>query len=1049
MLFRRSKIALRNDEMRPASEEDAEIIPFPEDHSHIVDAAPETEIESPTADAQADARGRIEIGPDIFESALERYASEGAHAAGLQDCVDFRPDGLHFTKARFDFEIPLASRRLDFALHFDNCVFHRPIDARWAKLDSLALHRCVLEKEFRGAALDARGNIDFVDTRSESQIDLSDARLKGDLILNRACLKYSDPEHAWWSPSDVRDGAALFCGGMHAHSVFMIRTESEGRIFLDSVRLAGIFKAANATLRLFKRVDDDGVLERDKPKGKIERWDHMALTMADAEVHGGVILGEEAWGTPEVPDTFKAVGQVNLSNSQIGGDLVCTNGEFLSAYHDADPEKGVFDSFLDKDQPVHNALLVSLNVSRTQIGGGVWLERDFHACGEVRFDASSVRGTFRCTGATFDGALPGCETATKDTSKRYYARVAMVLDRIEIGSALMLNNGFIAFGRVSLRNAIIHGDLNCEGGTFHACWHRRHEGELYDDPERQPEALALSGAEISGSVFLTRAANGSDKTDGQKIVRPLVREQGEHVRMTFRSYGQIRLRGTRIGRNLHLCGGQFDSVPEASERADNAPKDPKKVKPPKPAAEKLIGWFHSARVEGTTFLVEPDRDPVRFRGSVTFAGMDTGGWEDSIDCWPRCATNGHGAKQATVELNGLTYKTLHGPMRGEERLMWLLHQPENDLRGPPRRPSLLSSIIAIFKSPDPDEREGPKVGFKTQPWEQCARVLYELGYHRDARFLYRMEQRFLRLKSSQNWSDRFLSFILGTFVGHGYRVFYALLWAVGLFVMGGIVGDAGYRSGYIAPAQPEIVTDWLHRQSSPGAPSGAGGYSLPPEYPRFHPLLYSIDIALPAGNLRQMDYWIPSDKRVLEIPKLNDQASLPEATNPWLVCILDLMGPCGKLTVADKVEAAPAAIEVSLGLAALVTIALGLRWILPWALMYFPGNVIFAFDGRFSQVKAWGIYRRVLNERRKLWRILIPPFLVVCTLYFFFFVLILYLFDAQPIYEVVHQLNDYCSIHIGMSFSHIWSAFETLMGWLLITSVGIGLGAVVFRRTES
>jgi hypothetical protein len=989
-----------------AAEEPANIIAFPQS-----DAPPPPNL----------------IDEASFKRALADYARyrRGEAVASAHDCVFFRPDGLRFEHALFEFPVSLASARLQFSLHFLDCTFQDPFDARWADLDSLMFTGCMLEKYFSGAALVTRGNVSFSGTTSLSQIDLSDARIQGDLVLIDAKIFYATPDRPGFPEPEVRQGAALFGAGLQVHSILMDRLHCRGRIFLDASRLSGILKAG------------DAVLERDenlKPKN-FRKWDHMSLSVADSDIHGAVILGEEAWGVPTKPQRFHACGQVNLSNSRIRGDLVCTNGDFRSAFRDAAQEDfDAFDLEIGKQDP---ALLVALNVSRAQIDGGAWLDRDFHACGEVRFDASTVKGTFRCTGATMIGALPLCNVTNEDRGRRHRANFALNLDRVEIGSTLMLDKGFISFGRVTLRNAILHGDLNCEGGTFHACWRRRREDALGEEKERQPVALALSGAEISGSVFLTREAHPADERIG---INPLERGEKEPSRRTFRSFGQVRLRGTRIRRNLHLGGGRFKLMPSPADW-NGRPAAPKGTRP-------LIGWFHSASVEGTTFLIEPDRWPVHFCGSMSFAGMQTGGWEDSIACWPQCRTDDEEGVGATLQLNGLTYKTLHGPTRGEERLMWLLHQPQKDLSRPPNGKKntraappasaapMEQNLTAKHVAGEPDMDEGN--GFKTQPWEQCAAVLHDLGYRSEARFLYRMEQRFIRNTGRLTRLERSLNFVLGTFVGHGYRVLFAVLWATWLVGLGLIVADWGYCRGYIAPAAAELI-DKEDRETS---------YDLPTGYPTFHPFLFSLDTALPAGNVRQNGYWVAIDRSVTA------KAPTELAPSPFVRWLNSLIAPRlkrvrGLIGIRMLSEQG---LQVVLGcLLGLIVVSL-----LYWFRIREEVAPRFARSRDFSAtaVKAANrLYKQVLYPKQDHYRKRLQSWLmrqissgmVFIVASVFFVAWSIYLIDRGTAFWLLDGVNGFLLYEFHVSFAHVWFAGETLMGWVLITAVAVALGSTIFH----
>jgi hypothetical protein len=669
-------------------------------------------------------------------------------------------------------------------------------------------------------------------------------------------------------------------------------------------------------------------------------------------------------------------------------------------------------------------VLVSLNVSRARIEGGVWLDRDFKAYGEVRFDGTNVRGSFHCSGAIMNGALPLCEADKKARSKRHKANTALNLDHTEIGSTLQLDDGFKAFGCVSLRNAKIHGDVKCERGEFHACWLEKHEDPLGDEAERQPQALVLSGAQIDGSVFLVCTPGLVTAEEIRKSLQ--CGPDAKPPRDTFRAFGQVRLRGTRIKRNLHLGGGRFELMPPPAVEAGDAEI--------RRGTLPLVGWFHSARIEGTTFLIEPDRLPACFCGSMSFAGMRTGAWHDSMDCWPQCRKGDDNSK-ATLELNGLTYDTLRGPTRGEERLIWLLHQPPSDLQRPIGMPSRLfrrlANLARRMRNKPEKTDETRDWGFKAQPWEQCAQVLYNLGYRRDARLLYRAQLRFHRVKGRLRWTTRFWNAVLDVSVGGGYRVFNAVLWAIWLVVIGMIVTAYGMQAGYIAPNQTVMAFDTSYRAPPQGnshrTADQKGSYLTTsqrgPEYPPLDPFLFSLDTALPAPGLHQVAYWTAIDE-----PNAHRQSLPPFEFDGYVDKAL------GSLEHHTGRRVSRSGLVIALTLIAMA---------------------IFWFTLRHERTpktprgqKKWGKrYRQTLNERRGRRRYFTLGATVIAGLTFFSGTFAFYL-DRECAFRMLDWADRRSQIWLGLSLPHVWTVAESLLGWVLVSAIVIGLTSAVFRRGD-
>ena len=937
------------------------------------------------------------IDAESFERALADFPRfrRGDMIFPDKPSIRFKPDGLHIEDATFDFPVSLASRRLDFSLHFTRCRFSQPFDARWATVHSLTLRSCRLEMPFVGTALESRGNIEFTGTTSLSQIDLSQARILCDLVLVDVNLSYSEPDGT--STEEPRTGSALFCAGLQVHSVLMDRLHCQGRIFLDASRLTGNLKAS------------DAILERDSTVKSVNfnKWGHIVFSASDTDIHGAVVLGEEVWGRPPKPQSFQAHGQVTLSNSRIGGDLICTNGIFRSAYYNADDED--YAAFVRADAPQDDVLLVSLNVTRTNIDGGVWLNGDFRSYGPVRFDSSNVKGTFCCSGGTIIGALPLCEVGPEDRRKRYKVNFAFDLYRVEIGGTLLLDNGFIAFGRVSLRNAVVRGDLVCQGGTFHACWREGRETRLDEEEERQPEALALSGTEIGGSVFLTRASRYRPSED--IVDNPLASDDRRLKRQTFRSYGQVRLRGAQIARDLHLGGGCFDVMP--------APDDWEKKPAPKDTPKPLVGWFQSAKVEGTIFFVEVDRFPVCFCGSVSFADVRTGGWQDSVECWPHCSGDAN-TQGATLELNGLTYDSLRGPTSGEERLIWLLHQPKKDLSRQGDRTWLERLMRRERKDAD------DSVGFKAQPWEQCIAALRKHGYHGDAGFLRRIEQRLMRYMVPMSLANRLSNFVVSTFVEDGSRaIFFALLWAVWLVGLGTIVADSGYRDGYVVPTAALTNSS---RESS-------DGNKIPVDYPYFHPSLFSLDMALPP-NLRQANDWRILDQLRGYPAASNDSGNSPIAffNRGAQHALFD-----AKLKLQSSWPLWSLEIIASFALAAVVTAYLRTPLLTLAPTPRFRRNPI------LSRGRARALYLKTLNRGSNRFTRILLPLLIGALVYFYFVAWSSYIINDQIVFQLIDVLNAFTEKMSRMSFVHVWFEYESFVSWILETAIVIPIGTRFFQ----
>ena len=83
--------------------------------------------------------------------------------------------------------------------------------------------------------------------------------------------------------------------------------------------------------------------------------------------------------------------------------------------------------------------------------------------------------------------------------------------------------------------------------------------------------------------------------------------------------------------------------------------------------------------------------------------------------------------------------------------------------------------------------------------------------------------------------------------GYGYRLWLAGLIAAIIVIVGGEVYKYAYESGSIAPASVDVLVNEPYTQK--GIP--------PRDYPRFQPMVYSLDIFLPIIDLKMESYYLP------------------------------------------------------------------------------------------------------------------------------------------------------------------------------------------------
>jgi hypothetical protein len=177
---------------------------------------------------------------------------------------------------------------------------------------------------------------------------------------------------------------------------------------------------------------------------------------------------------------------------------------------------------------------------------------------------------------------------------------------------------------------------------------------------------------------------------------------------------------------------------------------------------------------------------------------------DDQDSWP---TRGN------LHLDGFGYTRIGaGPTDAKSRLRWLARQSAGQ--------------------------------FTPQPYQQLAKVLRETGDNPGWRRVLIALENSRRKHGKLNllWLWRW---VLRLTIGYGYRPWLALCWGVGIVMLGFFLFGHGYYEGAITPSDKDAFSTFeVHH------PKLHHGYP-PPYYPRFSPLVYSLDTFLPIISFGQ------------------------------------------------------------------------------------------------------------------------------------------------------------------------------------------------------
>jgi hypothetical protein len=417
--------------------------------------------------------------------------------------------------------------------------------------------------------------------------------------------------------------------------------------------------------------------------------------------------------------------------------------------------------------------------------------------GEVRLLRARIGGNLECTGARLENPNGN----------------ALSADGMTVEGDVFLRQGFHATGEVRLLGAHIKGQLICTGARL-------------ENPNG--DALSADGMTVEGGVFLRQGFHatgavrllgarigGNLECIGARLENPngdalsadgMTVEGDVFLRQGFHATGEVRLPGARIGGNLECTGARLENPNGDALSADGMTVEGDVFLDERFHATGAVR-LRGARIRGRLVCTE-----ARFENpngiALNLEHARLGGIEDDEGSWPQ---------RGRLRIDGLEYEGFAGdrtPTDARRRLEWLRRQ-----------------------LPD----------FRPQPYDQLARVFRRMGREADAVEVLIAKQEDLIRHGKLSWWGRLTRRILGVTIGHGYRSGRALLWSLAFVIAGALIFGWANARGLMAPSSPEILTDPLYR---------AGG-TIPPDYPRFEALFYSLDAFLPIVDLHQESFWLP------------------------------------------------------------------------------------------------------------------------------------------------------------------------------------------------
>jgi hypothetical protein len=398
-------------------------------------------------------------------------------------------------------------------------------------------------------------------------------------------------------------------------------------------------------------------------------------------------------------------------------------------------------------------------------------------------------------------------------------------ESICIGGSLLFINDFVANGAVSIAFGTIAGRVVCNG-TF-----------------RNPARIVDS---VNWFVPVHSALNGF----GVKIGRSLAFSTRTNAGGTFRAEGFVVFANAAITDGVYLVSGSFTS---GVRNAPPAPLEAVGDTASRFAIQAGSGLsLHNVQT-GELLLTGLER----FEGLLSLRAAVVRTIAEDGTLW-RDPTTGRVRRGVALELDGFRYEAFTNSMVAATDVGW---------------PTRLEWLKAQLPAHLGNE-------FRSQPFTQCAEALRRMGDSHGANMIL-FERERIRLSAGHvTWWEKIAGNAKGIFAGHGYKSYYAVIWALGVWLLGGVVFGIADRLGQMRPASEHVIVEESYQRTG----------HIPRDYEPLKPLLYSADILLPIVDIGQEKFWLPRDpgeqapdaaRRFPKLPRLLTDA-LDRLFGGWL-----------------------------------------------------------------------------------------------------------------------------------------------------------------------
>lgn len=478
------------------------------------------------------------------------------------------------------------------------------------------------------------------------------------------------------------------------------------------------------------------------------------------------------------------------------------------------------------------SFIKSLKAYDAEVTGNMLLGSGFSAQKGVYMSQAHIGGSLDCDGGNFldpDGVALDCDgidvkgsiflrkVVMQGKANLILARIGSNLECDEgsfnnVGDVALYGDGIDVKGSIFLRKSVIKGEVN----LLYA-----HIGNNLDCNEgifSHPEGFALNsdGIDVKGSVFLRNsiiqgkvtlglAHIGSNlECDGGRFEKAdgvVLDTYGADIkgsiffRENFSAQGKLSLNLAQVGGDLDCEHGSFEEL----ELYDATIKH-------------TFGWHGIKKIT-----------------SLDLRNANVGRIWDDDQSWPKDINNSpiDGFVYESYYIDGFVYDNVvrtplgasmqPNPLDASVQLKWIEHQGE----------------------------------FTPQPYQQLAKVLRERADEEGAkRVLLALEKR-TRQQSRRNlgrqpvrWLQAAEDVVSDATVGYGIYPERAIWWLAGLTILGWVVHRRAQIAALMAPTEKEAYAQFRDGK-------------IPPNYPPFNPLIYSLENCLPLVKFGQDDKWQP------------------------------------------------------------------------------------------------------------------------------------------------------------------------------------------------